>query len=265
MGCNKQFPSWIPYFCSVMSDRIGHEVLSENVHSDELGWKGYIPSGGILTELPVLLCDEQGKIHALISALTYKHMTEGQITVDKFVNESFWHYGYYHGGSDIFNAIFWRPLEGNDAIGIINCRKVKRFFDKLVKKNVSQREIDRVCQYDYRKIYAEEIKKCIWNFFGFVVSEFFVHYYDAGLENTVLLKPSKNICAVDVYLSYQILIQLMYYPGLIDCVDLAHRAKFELCGTYNNKRQELPKLCADPFTFCTEFWKDLRWYESIRN
>lgn len=95
-----------------MSDRIGHKVLPENVHSGEFGWKGYIPSGGILTELLVLLCDEQGKIHVLISALTYNHMTEGQITVDTFVNESFWYYGYYHGGSDIFNVIFLETLRG---------------------------------------------------------------------------------------------------------------------------------------------------------
>lgn len=255
-------PQWVKTLCSLVSEHIGYTVKWENVHSDELGWKGYIPSCSIFPELPLVICDKTtSEIHIILPACSYKSLQMNHYSVDTLFNNSFWHYGFYRGGCNMLKAIFWQPLEGDDAIGMTDKTRIKSFFDVVSKTDATEEELSKVCLEDDRKVLAEFMKARVYSVFGFAVSEIFM-YESEELSNKVILKPASKNNTVDVYLPSDILTRLLYYPGIIDCQHYADNAEFWLGRPFSEEEIQVPKNCEKLDDFCRNFWRDIRWYNS---
>ena len=95
-------------------------------------------------------------------------------------------------------------------------------------------------------------------------------YDGAGMfTDTVIIKPSNKLKVVDVYLPYQTLQRLLYYPGIIDCEHLASCSRFRVGRRFSGENEasteRIPLDCEEPYTFCTTFWRDLRWYNDLQS
>lgn len=255
----KPIPMWVKKLCSIVSEHIGYDVKWENVHSDDCGWKGYIASCSLFPELPLIMCDEEGELHIILPSCSYKSLQNQKYSVETLFENSYWHYGYYHGGCDMFKAIFWQPLEGDDAVGMTDRERIKGFFTVLSSKDVTEEDISKLCPKDDRKVLAELMRERVYNIFGFVVSDFFM-YESNEFSHKVIIKPASVRDTVEVYLPSDILTRLMYYPGVIDCQHFADHTEFWLGRPFGNEQVAVPKSCAKLDDFCRNFWRDLRWY-----
>lgn len=252
---------WIKDLCSIVSEKTKHNIKPENVHSDELGWKGFIPSCSLFPALPLLMCDEAGELHIIIPACSYESLKQRKYSVETFFEESYWHYGYYHGGCDVLEAIFWQPLEGEDAIGMTDTNRIQQFFNVVSQKDVSKEMLKNLCQRDDRKVLAELVRGHVYSVFGFAVSEILMYESDE-FSNQVIMKPASRKDTVDIYLPSDILIRLMYYPGLIDCQHFVDHIDFVLERIFTGEQIIVPKDCPKVDEFCRMFWRDLRWYNN---
>lgn len=254
-------PKWVKSLCSFVSEYTGHEIKWQNVHSDEYGWKGYIPSCSIFPELPLVMCDEVREIHIILPACSYKSLQMERYSAETLFNNSYWHYGFYRGGCNMIKAIYWQPLEGEDAIGMTDQKRIQSFFNVVSQTDVTEEELSKVCQKDDRKVLVELMKVRVYSVFGFAVSEFFM-YESYELSRKVILKPASRNNTVNVYLPSDILSRLLYYPGVIDCQHYADNAELWLGRPFNDEQIQVPKHCEKLDDFCRNFWRDLRWYNS---
>lgn len=128
-----------------LTEQIGYPLRAENVIHDHPGIEGYV------TELkpgyPVMIVlgrtSEAG--HSLLTLIMaeedYHRLEKNEINVDQYINESYFHYGYFKNGGQLTD-IYWRPLE-NDP-GIHDTARVNRYLRQL--NCYEQRRLLRHCR-----------------------------------------------------------------------------------------------------------------------
>lgn len=251
----KKPEEWKRKLCSKLSRLIGHEIKVENVHSDEYGWKGYIQSCSLNPNCPLIMSDENNQLHIIIADKNYKGLQEGRIRTEQFIDNSFWHYGFYRGGCDVIKAIFWKPLEGDAAEGIIDTYKIKHFFDLIFQGNFTEE----VCEPDDRKNLVKLVRERIFSLFGFAVEEF-MEYESDGVKKAIIMRPANKNNTVNVYLSSGTLKMFIYYPKLFDCRHYVDSANFYIRKKFTDEQIEIPNNIVNAREFCQQFWHDITWY-----
>ncbi len=91
----------------------------------------YIPVGSLQPGKPVIISHYVGIRMIFIPHTDWDALNQRAITVEDYVNNSVWNYGYYWGINALhYGGVYWQPLE-NGKTGINDREKVRRYLTIL--------------------------------------------------------------------------------------------------------------------------------------
>lgn len=228
---------------AVISERIGHNIATENIHTDETGWFYYIPQNSLKANYPLIMNHYRGPLFVVIPLQDMKSIEEEKVTVIEYVDKAFWSYGYFWGGGGLLSGVYWQLLEGgkpgiNDKekidryLTILSCRTSKRSsgyvpteehctrcqvescpFSKLVEKNYDASWAKEVQEYDARVELYKSVKRKLKEQFGLDVVSIMPHN---GEENVMKLYAGMEPGTVEIRLAQSLLTDLLYHPAMYD-------------------------------------------------
>lgn len=114
----------------VLERSIGCKIGIKYIQNDKKGMLKYVPAGSLYRRKPLILSHFVGKLMVILPARDYLELIRGKIAPQKYVDEAIWHYGYFWGGANIKNGVFWETLEGGKP-GIHDTKKVQRYLTMM--------------------------------------------------------------------------------------------------------------------------------------
>lgn len=221
---------------SIVSALIGHNIGVNHIHTDKDGWHYYIPAKSLQANHPLILNHYRGTLFMVIPLADWTKLENGDITVQDYVDNSVWSYGYYWGGGSMLRGVQWQPFEEKGIhdkktisryLTILKCRTNQTSlgykpseekcmscliehcpFSKCKAKCEKASWDNEIKEYDDRVLLFEAVKERIQKRFGLEA----VNCYNQD-EDTICIFPSYSKDTVNVYLPKKILIDMMYNPG----------------------------------------------------
>lgn len=217
---------------NVISSLIGHDIGIKHIHTDEYGsWENGIPQKSLKEMHPLTLVHYRKSIFVVFPAVDMKKLMNGEISVQEYVENATWSFGYYWAGDSMFSATHWQPIEEK---GIHDTKKIKRYLQILICRTKTENHIplnygvcfncfvkhcpfipkeetycpDEVEEYDNVPRFFNAVKQKVNELFGFKVVQF-----KCRSENTICITPSHCRDTVIVYLPQDLLLNMMYYPN----------------------------------------------------
>ena len=228
---------------AVISERIGHNIATENVHTDETGWFYYIPKDSLKVNYPLILNHYRGPLFVVIPLQDMKRIEEEKISVLEYIDKAFWSYGYFWGGGALLSGVYWQLIEGgkpgindkekiNRYLTILECRthlrssgympseqrcgncKVEHCpFSKFIEKNYDASWEKEIQEYDARVELYKSISRRIKEQFGLDTVSILPHNGD---EHTMRLYAGMEPGTVEVRVAQSLLMDLLYHPAMYD-------------------------------------------------
>ncbi len=228
---------------ATISDRIGHIIATENVHTDESGWFYYIPANSLKAKHPLIMNHYRGPLFVVIPLQDMKEIENEKITVPEYIDTAIWSYGYFWGGGALLSGVYWQILEGgkpgiNDKakieryLTILACRTHKRSsgympteqrcanckvescpFSKYIEKNYDADWKNEVQEYDARVELYKSISRRSKEQFGLDVVSILPH---DGEEHVMKLYAGIEPGTVEVRVAQSLLADLLYHPAMYD-------------------------------------------------
>lgn len=225
--------------------KLGITISEEHIHTDFEGWDYYIPARSLKRNHPLLLSHYRGSYFIVIPYKDMEAMELHRISVDQYISDSTWNYGYFWGGGSILNC-YWQPLEerGINAVDkikryltILKCRTARQSSGAIATQENCQSCGIKNCrmnslnegfwidesEIDDRVNFFEYVKDVVWLNFGMKVSSFYSH--DSTLTT---LYPGFSRNTVNVFIPQWILVDLLNHQGKHDTKKLANELVFNL-------------------------------------
>ena len=181
----------------------------------------------------------------------WKKLKNEKISVQEYVDNSVWSFGYYWGGGSMLRGVQWQPLEEK---GIHDTERIKRYLtilncrtNRISSGYMPNRERciscfieqcpfspwnaksegaswnNEVKEYDDRILFFKAVKQRIKKQFDLDA----VECYNQD-ENTICMFPGYNQDKVNVYLPEKILIDMMYNPNMYNIEEIANNLEIHI-------------------------------------
>ena len=284
---------------NIVSPLIGHTIGLDHIHTDENGWYYYIPAKSLQENHPLILNHYRGPLFMTIPFEDWKRLENEMVSIQEYVDNSVWSFGYYWGGGAMLDGVHWQPLE--DGTGIHDTEKISRYlsilrcrthhvssgympsnetceacpiehcpFSKCEVKNAGASWKNEVQEVDDRKLFYRAVAKRIEERFGLKAVSCVVKK-----DKTISIYPGWEKNNVSVYLPEGILIDMLYNPGIYNIKELVNQLDFEVGipwrFTENNefvstKQYTIPSDADVEFLY--DHWKEknvCNWFEKPSN
>ncbi len=244
----------------IVSDKIGMVIGVERIRTDANCWLHYnIPTRGLQAGYPIVLRHEKGPLSMIIPDVDMKQMESGEISVEEYVDNSIWSFGFFWPRPTFLESTYWTVIEKeggihqretiNRYLTILDCRS-----DFLNKGRMASKRTCKECsvkgcplsrfsgnsswdgeikERDERNLFYRKVKSRIERRFDFVVENCMLQK-----GNSILLLPSQTInpkkVGITVYLNDALMVDLLYHPEKTDFEKLA---------------EELPMKALIPFQY----------------
>lgn len=245
---------------------------------DGSGWGYYIEN--LKPGYPVLAMHYRGSLMLALPFADYAQLESGEITVDQYVANSHWNYGYYWSGGSLLDGIYWQPLE--DGVGIHDKERISRYLQimhcRTCMRSSGYRPTVELCQRcklvtpcplsplsqkctweaeiaepDGRRLLFEAVAQRIKSELGFNCFLFRPH---GSERDEILLCPGYELNRVKVCLHKDVLNDLLYHPK--DNYDWGTMAQNFNVGLFSSwpprKKTAFPDDIKDRRAFCLKFW-----------
>ena len=272
----------------VVSSKIGLTIGPDHVHTDENGWVYYIPAKSLHEWHPLVMKHYRGPFFIVIPHKDWNLLEQQIVSVEDYVENSTWSFGYYWGGGSVLGGVQWMPFEEkgiherekiNRYLTILSCRTSRRFSGYLAdEQKCAQCSVkncpfsrfhqnaswdNEVKELDDRILLFKAVKERIQNRFGL----------EATLclnqeNNSIWIFPSYKKGTVTIRLPEATLIDMLYNPGKYDTDEVANSLKLEagISWQYVNgefippKRVDIPEGADAKFLY--DCWKDDSRYQN---
>ncbi len=267
-----------------VSKRIGHTIGTDHIHTDENGWYYYIPAKSLLANHPLVLNHYRGPLFIVIPYKDGELLDQETISVEDYIENSTWSFGYYWGGGSLLGGIRWMPFEEK---GIHETEKIKRYFTILgcrtsrISSGWQAEENDcancsvkncpfsrfhenaswdnEVKEEDDRIKLFKAVKRRIYERFGLKAVSCMSQDSD-----TIRMFVGFEKNTVSVYLPQALMIDMLYNPGKYNISEVANSLKFEVGTSWHivddevvpEKHEYVPEDADCEFLF--NYWKDER-------
>lgn len=274
-------------FAELVSNKIGHSIGADHIHTDEKGWDYYIPSKKLQKNHPVILRHYRGPLFVVLPFADWKALEQDAMDVKAYIDNSVWSFGYFWGGGSLLGGVHWQPLE-NGKTGINDTQKISRYltilkcrtheyssgymptneycskcsvnhcpFSAYAPKSEGASWDNEVIEQDDRILFYTAVKERIQNEFGFKATSCMSHQRG----DVICLYASYKADTVEVYLPEDLLIDMLYNPGKHDITRTANSLTFEAgieChydgDTYiSSKQVAVPAGAGKEFFY--DYWK----------
>lgn len=115
---------------SKISLLIGYHLDKDNIQhilEDGTGYHYYVQC--LKPRHPLLIIHYRGPLVLMLPFEDYQRLNSEEVTVDAYIESSFFNYGYYLGGGDLLNGAYWQPLE--EGVGIHNTEYISQHLHFL--------------------------------------------------------------------------------------------------------------------------------------
>ena len=258
-----------------LNERIGlnqnsNIVIMENqIHTDEEGVFYYIPGKSLLWNHPLIMAHYRGYLFVVLPEHDSVQLMTGAITVEKYIDEAIWSYGFFWGGGTMLGGAHWQPLEDGKP-GISNTEMIKRYLTILMCRTYQrssgfvpdenfcanchveccpqskhQKNIGSSWNREVKEVYdvitlAHILQRRIEEIYGLKMIGCFPHNFS---QSNIILTRGYKKGTVDVYIPEDLLVDMRYHPGKYNLQQLAEGFGVEvgvISGWDWNKGEEIP-------------------------
>jgi len=260
-----------------LENLIGHQIGEEHIHSDKQGWFYYIPAKSLHPNHPLIMAHYRGPFFVVLPCEDYELLDDGRMSINTYIDNASWSFGYFWGGGSLLNGVYWQPLE--EGPGIHNTEKIRHYLTILkcrtqfqssgympsaescascpltscpfskYKSEGSSWESE-VQEHDVRKDLFNSLRTRISNNFGLNC----ISCTSNSSSDSVILSPLAGINTVQASIPQEILIDMLYHPDMYNIKATANSLKFEICVPGKTERIAIPNN-AGPQFFC-DFWQN---------
>ena len=255
---------------------IDYPLSKDNIH-DDTGFFYYIQA--LTPGRPLLMIHYRGPLMAVLPEADYQRLGNGELSVEEYIANSFWNFGYLWGRGDLLSGVYWRPLESevgihdtariNRYLNILGCRTLKNSSGSMPSPNCcKQCKLDEtkcpfspanqfgdwkneVQELDGRVALFSAIDERLQKEIGFKVTVTMSYH---GNRNELLLFRASKLGTVMSYVSATLLNDLLYYPGERDWAAIAQSLDITLGICWETGRASLNSFNGDKHTACLTFW-----------
>jgi len=113
-----------------ISELIGYPLGVDHIHhieADGTGWFYYIQR--LKPGYPVLAMHYRGPLMLALPYQDFRRLCQDEVTVDDYIANSHFNYGYYWGGGGMISGGYWQPLE--EGTGIHDTERISRYLKIL--------------------------------------------------------------------------------------------------------------------------------------
>lgn len=237
-----------------ISDRLGNKNLTVHPqmigNDDTTGFFYYIPRKSLLEFHPLLLVDYHampGYTHPLILIMSHKDwgmLEQNAMSVEEYIENSSWNFGYFWGGGNMFTGIYWKPFDEKGIhdivtiqryMTILQCRTALRSSGYMATKEQCSQCIVENCPFnqshtgvadwenevqetDERLDFLNAVCNMLTKRYGLNVRSCYSSS-ETG-ENSIFVYPDAKKNTVSINLPSNILVDLLYHPGKYDFEEL---------------------------------------------
>lgn len=229
---------------------IGHTIDLEHIYSDQNPFCGYLTERCLQAGHPLILIHYNGFVMMVIPSNDWELLEERTISVEDYIDNSVWNYGFLWSGGSILEDLQWQPFESN---GIYATSKISRYLRILkcrtqrissankfntsrcticpieqcpvsdyAPKALGSSWVNEVTEFNDRISLYMAVKEYLEETFGLNATSCKSH----NDGDTVLLTPG-NKNTLTVYFPQQLLLDLMYNPRKYDIKKIADQLKYE--------------------------------------
>ena len=276
--------SFIQELSEKVTELIGFHLRADHIHyigEDGAGWHYYIQA--LQPGYPVLAMHYRGPLMLALPFADYCKLEAGEITVDAYIAQSHWNYGYYWGGGGLLSGAYWQPLEAETGIHdterisrylqILSCRTFRRSSGHIPSiENCAKCQLDEtgcpfspqnqtgswdneVAEPDGRVELFQAVCERVQQELGFERYDFMSHNES---KHELLLFPGMKPNTVRIFLSRDLLNDLLYHPEVKrDWKEMAARLDIALAMPFHPEQRTMLDLNApDLRAACLDFWGD---------
>lgn len=276
--------TYVQELSTKVTELIGYHLGEDHIHhihADGSGWFYYIQD--LRPGYPVLAMHYRGPLMLALPFADYGKLEAGDVTVDDYIADSHWNYGYMWGGGGLLSGAYWQPLEQKSGIHdterisrylrILSCRTHRASsgygstegrcidceldetscpFSPLNQTGAWENEVR---EPDGRRELFQAVRERIQSELGFERYDYMSHHDD---RHEILLFPGLNPNTARIFLSAHLLNDLLYHPEVKhDWAEMAQQLHYTLAMPYHpEQRTELSADVADKRAFCLNFWGD---------
>lgn len=257
---------------------------------NEDGFFYYIPKGSLQEFHPLLLVHYSampGETHPLwivVSNKDWELLEQDKISVQEYIDNSTWNYGYFWGGGSMLGGSRWMPFEEKGIhdtakigryLTILQCRTARRSSGYLASeaqcsnctvKNCPFSRFNNINSWD-NEVPETDDRIDAFNAVAKMLSDRFglktVKCHNTSHENVVEVYPGFDKNSVEVYLPTNLLVDMLYHPGKYDIDELVHSLKLTagIPWHYDQNQQFVAAQHIDVpesanIEFLLDYWKD---------
>lgn len=239
-----------------VTSRLGGSNLTinpQNIFHDNMdGFYYYIPKGSLHEYHPLVLVHYRampGTTHPLMLVLSHKDwekLEQNTISVQEYIDNSTWNFGYFWGGGSMLGGSRWMPFEEK---GIHDTAKIRRYLTILqcrtARRSSGYQATEEQCsnctvkncpfsrfsantswdkevpENDDRLQAFDAVAKMLSDRFGLKT----VSCHNTNLENAIVVYPGFDKNTAEVYLPTSILVDMLYHPGKYNIDELVRTLK----------------------------------------
>lgn len=261
---------------------IGYPLSTRGVTHDNPGFHYYIQN--LRPGYPVLVMDYHVMPHErpypwlVLPYADYQRLERAEVTVDDYIANSHFNFGYYWGGGSIYGA-YWQPFE--EETGIHDTERIRRYLWQLACRTYQHslhylppKELCESCPLEASSCYCSQLnetgdqkfevfeidrrkelqKALIERITGeleFEVCGFLSH---TGAKNDVELYAGSEPGTVRVYASCALLNELLYEPKERDFKQLAKELRLIRKSQNSEIAAEITDEMPNKHQACLAFW-----------
>lgn len=265
-----------------ISELIDYRLGAEHIHAIKADGSGYYYYIQALRDgYPLLAMHYRGPLMLVLPYADYQRLENGEVSVDSYIDESHWNYGYYWGGGSPIGGAYWQPLEETTGIHekekisrylrILSCRTMRRAsgYNPSPENCAACQLIETGCplspcnqtgnweneveEVDYRLKLIDAVAQRIRDELGFEPVSWRAHL---GERKSLKLSPGFLPNEVQISLPAEILNNLLDQPGERDWEELAQNFEIILSRVCSESSVILPKDNLHPREVCLDYWGD---------
>lgn len=251
-------------FSSIVSPLIGGFIGSDDIITDESGYYYYIPKQKLQPKHPLILNHYRGQLFMVIPTLDWKDLENGTVSVQEYVDTSWWNYGYLWGGCNFLGGVQWQPFESGTGIHetenisrylrILRCRTIRHSsgympsetscldctvehcpFSEVETKKAGASWDNEFQEVDDRIALFKAAKERLEREFGFKATA--CHNFS---DSTMVVFPQFMCSEVDISLPADLMVDMQYNPGKYDVEKVANELKIVVgIPLHRNENDEL--------------------------
>ena len=118
---------WKQALCDQLKILTGHTITDREVFSDDHPLGGY--TKGLQDGRPLIMKHSLNSLLVVLPQDDFRKLATNVVSIDDYINTSYWNYGYIWPTGGIISSVYWQPLEKGP--GIHDKRKICRYLNMI--------------------------------------------------------------------------------------------------------------------------------------